>query len=83
MSERPSVSFERPLADGDKLVVTIELDGEATIQPPSGWTLSVDDLIETRHGGERMLTSPKEFKWLLDGRKKTPRWRKVLRWLRR
>lgn len=52
-----SVSFERPLADGDRLEVTIKSEDKTTFQPPSGWTLTADDLIETRHSGERMYIS--------------------------
>lgn len=38
--------------------------------------LTATDIVETRHGGERMLISPKEFKWLLCGGRLT--WRRRL-----
>lgn len=48
MSDKRRVSFERPLADDERLTATVELEGPTTWQPPSGWTLTADDLIETR-----------------------------------
>lgn len=97
MSKRSSASFERPLQDGDKLVVTIESD-ETTFIAPSGWTLSTDDIIETRHLSQSQsmrfpadvdttrrldnVIHSEPVKWVIDGKERLGWFRRLIRWLK-
>lgn len=91
-SER-EVSFERPLASGDRLEVTVKGEGETTFQPPSGWTLTTDDIVETR-----CLSQPQsmyfpvdpdttqrleQLKYVVNGLSPLPWTRRFIRWLKR
>lgn len=88
-----SVSLERPLADSDRLEVTIKHEGQTAIQPPSGWTLTPDDIVETRRLSQsQSMHFPcdadttrrlEQLKYVVDGRSRVSWWRRLLRRLKR
>lgn len=84
-----SVSLERPLADDDRLEVTVKGEGKSMFQPPSGWMLTADDIVETRCLSQSQSMyfpvdpdTTERLQRVLSGGRKLSRWERLLRRLK-